>query len=342
LRLVVTFQRPLTDKFHGGSVHAKYIVSELEKEHTLEAVVPMDEGGNAHGSSGDHLLSSIKLLTKFHLDFISYVVRGTRCSKLKAVDGFAVIDLYTCILPLLLAKVMNRKVWYFAFDDITSVYKIPSNLKMKGGRLAGIVLPALEKILLEHASDVFVPSPSLAGKFSERLGKQKLIHYFPHVMNCVAVDPESVRQWKCDLGLTDKIAAIFLGNCRNPVQRRAALFVINKVAVDAEARQLNLNFIVAGLGTETLHPKTKNVKILGPVQDVSPLLSACDIGLAPMDSPGGVSNKILDYRRHGLTVVATPEAWGDGTDREILITPLLSFPEALFRVIAGLSQERHT
>ena len=56
------------------------------------------------------------------------------------------------------------------------------------------------------------------------------------------------------------------------------------------------------------------VELRGPVPDLQAALSTAQIGIAPLDSGGGMKCKVLDYMAAGLAVVATLEALVGFTD----------------------------
>ncbi len=51
------------------------------------------------------------------------------------------------------------------------------------------------------------------------------------------------------------------------------------------------------------------VRLRGPVADLRAALATVEVGIAPLDSGGGMKLKVLDYLTAGLPVVGTPEAF---------------------------------
>lgn len=51
------------------------------------------------------------------------------------------------------------------------------------------------------------------------------------------------------------------------------------------------------------------VRLRGPVADLRAALATAQVGIAPLDSGGGMKLKVLDYLAAGLPVVGTPEAF---------------------------------
>jgi hypothetical protein len=253
-------------------------------------------------------------------------------SRLKSVEGFATIDVYSALPPLILSRILRKPFLYFALDDLRSVYRVPENWRTIGGRLAKVALPRLEDLLLRLATTTYAPTTHLATAFSQRVDDPNRVQLLLQPIDRVKVDKTLVAKWRTQLSIDGKVAAVFLGNCRTPIQMRAARFIATTVAPFVESSNPNIVFIFVGPGTESLPTLTSNVRALGPVEDISPLLSACTFGLAPMDSPGGTSNKILYYLRHGLTVIATREAWNNLDDSSVIITPLPDFSATLLRM----------
>jgi hypothetical protein len=102
---------------------------------------------------------------------------------------------------------------------------------------------------------------------------------------------------------------VFVGSFEYLPNVQAFRFLCDSLAPEISSRDPRIRIVVAGRGSEGLAGGVPpNVSVVGTVDDLSSLLFACSVGVAPMTIPGGTSMKIVDYVLHGLEVVATPEA----------------------------------
>lgn len=95
---------------------------------------------------------------------------------------------------------------------------------------------------------------------------------------------------------------LFVGNCSYPPNRAAAQFIIDQIA----PHMPHVPFFIIGRNSETLKTSTRNVRVLGFVDDISNIAQKCRVGIAPLANGSGLKIKVLTYLNQGLPVVGTP------------------------------------
>ncbi|MER5869518.1 phosphotransferase [Streptomyces sp. NPDC002044] len=104
-------------------------------------------------------------------------------------------------------------------------------------------------------------------------------------------------------------SAAFVGNLYYEPNARAAAFLRTRLAPALAPRGGSVDVYgrypraLRALGTGS------TVRLHGPVPDLPSALSTAEVGLAPLDSGGGMKLKVLQYMAAGLPVVGTAEAF---------------------------------
>ncbi|MFE5158174.1 phosphotransferase [Streptomyces sp. NPDC056697] len=104
-------------------------------------------------------------------------------------------------------------------------------------------------------------------------------------------------------------SAAFVGNLFYEPNARAAAFLRTRLAPALAPRGGSVDVYgrypraLRALGTGS------TVRLHGPVPDLPSALSTAEVGLAPLDSGGGMKLKVLQYMAAGLPVVGTVEAF---------------------------------
>ncbi len=111
--------------------------------------------------------------------------------------------------------------------------------------------------------------------------------------------------------------AVFIGNMSYEPNYLAALDIINKIAPVLPA----LEFVIVGRGSKDLpvpHLQT-NIKLLGEVDDLQPVLSSASFGIAPLSAGSGLKIKLITYLEMGLPVIGSSIAMHGFPDSDALI-----------------------
>ncbi|MCA1219175.1 phosphotransferase [Streptomyces sp. 8L] len=104
-------------------------------------------------------------------------------------------------------------------------------------------------------------------------------------------------------------SAAFVGNLHYEPNARAATYLRTRLAPALAVRGGIVD--VYGRYPRALRPlgTGATIRLHGPVPDLPSALSTASVGLAPLDSGGGMKLKVLQYMAAGLPVVGTAEAF---------------------------------
>lgn len=97
--------------------------------------------------------------------------------------------------------------------------------------------------------------------------------------------------------------ALFVGS-KHPPNNAAARWIIETLAPACP----DWRFDIAGAcgPAAGVLPRSANVRVLGPVDDLLPLLATADVGLNPVNEGSGINMKLFDFMQCGLPVLSTP------------------------------------
>ena len=199
----------------------------------------------------------------------------------------------------------------------------------------------IEKIALKRANMILVYSEAMRNDFlTAGVSRSKLrIYSIPH--RIPMADPVNVEGWRRELALEQKVGVAFVGSLEYPPNLRSFEFIRCRLAPKLMELVPNVVLVICGLGSDRYGGRCPaNMRLLGPVKDLDGVLFACKIGIAPMDTPGGKSNKVIDYALHGLSVVATPQATrGMPESPSVKVADIQDFVDSVCLEVARLSQE---
>jgi glycosyltransferase involved in cell wall biosynthesis len=113
-------------------------------------------------------------------------------------------------------------------------------------------------------------------------------------------DPEIYRGRKAN-------RVLFIGSIRHTPNRLAAEFILSQIAPQLAILNSEITFTFVGQGTEDLIPKSRNVELLGLVDNVDSQYQLSFVSLAPMNVAAGINGKVLESIDYGLySLVSKP------------------------------------
>jgi hypothetical protein len=307
-RLVVFYQRPVEDPFHGGSAHARGFIAALSSRADVRTVAPRLHVSSSKEYRNPSIPGSVAYILRANAKQLAFVLSQFLPSRSKRSSGIVVFDVYAGALPLLWSKVTGVTLVYYAQDYGGRVARDLRKSRVRGTFAFNLFRSPLEKLLI-HQSDVLaVVSDVLRQDFVDLGIPSTRIVTCEMPRRRVDPSPEGVQAWQARLGLRDQVVIVFVGNLGYPPNRRAVDFIVSYLVPHISRARRKWKLILAGPGTDQVKYPDERVIGLGPVEDLDNLLYACHIGLAPVVVEGGISGKLVDYLTHGLVAVATPEA----------------------------------
>ncbi|MCR4411787.1 MAG: glycosyltransferase family 4 protein [Thermoguttaceae bacterium] len=170
----------------------------------------------------------------------------------------------------------------------------------------------LERWAVRHAPAVVANAPYAAERLGRLFDLRQPIHVVP---NGVRLDPPAADRaaWRARLGIDPHaFVACMVANIHRSKDHATLLRAWRRVVDRLAARRQNPLLVLAGRLDEPLPVKAlafdldlgRYVRFLGPVEDISGLLGAADLGV--FSSPReGCPNGVLECMAAGLAVVAT-------------------------------------
>lgn len=112
-------------------------------------------------------------------------------------------------------------------------------------------------------------------------------------------------------------SCVFVGNMPYAPNRRAAIRIIERIA----PKMPDFTFLIIGRESEALvgRVRSHNVRLLGPVADLSAAFGDAAVGLAPLEIGSGIKIKVITYLAAGMPVIATEVALRGFPDRDAVI-----------------------
>jgi len=157
-----------------------------------------------------------------------------------------------------------------------------------------------EKQALLHAAHVLCCSSRDRNILADEVPEiENRISVIPNCVNLHEFDNthESTDPWK---NSPEKGRILFIGLMAYPPNTEAAQLICNSIA----PQNPDLDFLIIGKNPpKVVYPE--NVRFLGYVDDVIPVMAGADICLAPIRSGSGTRIKILEYMAMGKPVIST-------------------------------------
>ena len=124
---------------------------------------------------------------------------------------------------------------------------------------------------------------------------------------------------------------VFVGDMHAKHNHAAVMWTLEHVLPVLAGRA---RLVLAGSGTQELSPSSREVELLGFVDDLSEVLIRADVCIAPLLAGAGVKTKMLDYVRQGCRILATPPAIEGIEDCPgVTVATLAEFPQALLQML---------
>jgi glycosyltransferase involved in cell wall biosynthesis len=200
------------------------------------------------------------------------------------------------IIPIV-AKIIKKPI-------IVDCHNIFQPLKIKEANLMRrIIETCIEKMVYKFA-DLILTVSEKERRVLMSYGIRKVpIEVVPNgVDNKVFSKPKSNLKILEEYGLKNKRIVIFVGNMQYAPNKEAVSLIAMKIAPMVKKVIKNAVFVIVGR-TDDL--KYKNLKYLGVVKNIAPIIAASDVAIAPLVNGAGTRLKILEYFSCGLPVVST-------------------------------------
>ncbi|PIN99964.1 hypothetical protein COT72_03970 [archaeon CG10_big_fil_rev_8_21_14_0_10_43_11] len=162
-------------------------------------------------------------------------------------------------------------------------------LRSKGKSPAASLLKSWELFCLKLADGVIVPS-NLDKTILQKHGLKDYILVIPNAL-ASSYEIKNIDKTGCTI--------IFHGSL-NYYPNFEAISIIDRYIA---RRMPEFKFVVVGSGEVSV--SSKNVEVVGFVEDIYSFLSRCDIAIVPLLQGGGTRFKILDYWNAALPVIST-------------------------------------
>ena len=191
---------------------------------------------------------------------------------------------------------------------------------------------SVERFAWRHASAVICNANHMINYLSIKLGSTPAPIHIIH--NGVELSPIRLPRykWRAEFGIVQNAAvATMIAHFRKAKDHRTLLLAWNRVVREWMRDEPLPHLLLAGSNQETYESiqalvdhlnLSDSVHFLGPVEDVTGLLAASDIGVHTSHHEG-LSNSIIEYMASGLPVVATDlpgnqEALGDDLNQPLV------------------------
>lgn len=204
------------------------------------------------------------------------------------------------------AKLINALKWrakivYDAHNveaDMTKIYINNPNTPFPKKLVIASMVPLLERLAVSSADHIVTVSESDRQRFIERYGiPEDKITTIP--IGVTLPDLQMIKRRKEN----SEITILFHGSYNYFPNKEAVNVILNKIAPEITKKHKNVIFILAGKDMPKF--KKQNVISLGYIENLSELISLCDIAIVPITHGGGVRVKILDYMAFGKPIVTT-------------------------------------
>jgi hypothetical protein len=307
--VVVTYQRPRDEEFHGGSAHFREFVLELQRSFTVRVVCPKARRVSRLTKPERDILTLVRNVASEFVETLRFLLEDGSSFKRRRPCLIIAFDFYSSYLIFLWAVLSGTPFVYYAQDSSREAV----NAFRAQSRVAGLFLwtlrvPFERLVLLKSSLVIVVSRPLEKGLIASGVSRSRIvvlgINRSPSTPNQTLI-----AGWRSRTNSEGRVAIVFVGGLDYPPNAKAVDFIVKVLAPPMLKSRPRARFVLVGRGTLELSPTfPANVVGLGTVEDLENLLFSMNLGIAPMVAGGGVSGKVADYLLHGLTVVATPQS----------------------------------
>ncbi len=326
-RLVLFYHRDTRNKFHGEAVYVRQFIVSLKTPFDLVTVAP--GGGELDPPRFSGLLpDSVETLGLQARVLLG--MKGILPSEQRSV--IVVADVYLYLVPMLIARIRQVPL-VFLCSDLPGRYAASWAGSQKGrGSLMRILRSVLDGLSFATCDAVVVRTDAMRAALASNPRWKHLTTWIaPHRPVQSFPDRERIRSFQRERALPPGPLLVFAGDCHYPPNAEAVRYILRDLAPALATSSPTACIVIVGPGSESWTKEAgPNVRLLGPVDDISSLFYGAHVGLAPIRVEGGVSSKVIDYLAHGLTVVATPEAAvGQPDQARLVVLPFPRFREGV-------------
>jgi hypothetical protein len=336
--LILFYHKNHSDPYNGTSVYINFLIQRLSDRYHIIVIEPENKVTDItllNGFTAHYFFSLLKNVYLRQFKWVLDILRGRHLTP-PYNTILMVEDIYSAPIPLIVSKIKGYNFVYRVADFGKSYSRELFRKHKIDAFIYGILRNLLERALVKNSALIICPSENL---------KNLVVVTCPYAINKVIEVPysnkEHFKPQNIPLGESSKgfngqqINLLFLGDCRYPPNFEAANFILEHVVPALEDLSDYYTLYIAGPNSEKLlYSNSPNVRILGKVPDKELLLNSAHIGLAPLQTSGGLSMKVVDYLTHGLHVVATPEAaFGIVPNEQLRIADYSNFSDILHNQI---------
>ena len=332
--LILFYHKNHSDPFNGTSVYINFLLQKLSDNYHITAIEPdngVTESNQVNGFTAHYFFSLLRNVYSRQFKWLIDIFRGRH---LTPPDNtiLMVEDVYSAPIPLIVSRLKGYDIVYRVADfGKTYSRRLFSKHKIDAF-IYGTFRSILERELVKNSSLIICPSEKLRNLVVENYPytKNKTIEVPYSNKECLRTQNILIGEQSLEAS-SQQINLLFLGDCRYPPNYDAAKFILEHVVPSLEDLKNYYRLSIAGPNSDKLlYSNNPNVRILGKVEDKELLLNSSHIGLAPLQTPGGLSMKVVDYLTHGLHVVATPDAaFGIVPNNQLRVADFSSFSNIL-------------
>ncbi len=310
--LILFYHKNHCDPFNGTSVYINFLIRKLSDKYSITAIEPENratDSNKVNGFTAHYFFSLLRNVYSRQLKWLIDILRGRHLTP-PGNTILMVEDVYSAPIPLIVSKLKGYSMVYRVADFGKQYSRRLFSKHKVDAFIYGIFRNILERELVKNSTLIICPSENL---------RNLVIESYPYAKDKIIEVPYSDKEYLKSQNILieeqsressqKQINLLFLGDCRYPPNYEAAKFILEHVVPALEDLKNYFTLSIAGPNSDKLlYSSSPNVRILGKVADKELLLNSAHIGLAPLQTPGGLSMKVVDYLTHGLHVVATPDA----------------------------------